>query len=560
MTQEQITDTKPSPFHLGEQAVQTRLGVRDIEDWARKVVRNHLPEQHRQFHTSLPFLVVAARDGSGRPWVTLLEGPEGFVRSPDPKTLSIEAKTSPGDALEHAFQDGADLGILGIELATRRRNRVNGRVADNKAGTIQFQVDQSFGNCPQYIRERNWQRDQHNTPGPVRRGGELSHAQIAWIEKADTFFIASGYRGAGENAAFGMDASHRGGERGFVKVTDRQTIVFPDYAGNNHYNTIGNLAQDPRAGYLFIDFESGSLLQVTGTTSIDWDTDRLNDFPGARRLITLNIDEIVELQSAVALRWAADADAVRSLRLVNKVRESDDVTSFVFEARDGGLLAEFEAGQHLPLQVSIPGLAEPVQRTYSLSGSPADERYRVSVKREPQGLVSRFLHDHTAVGDVIDARPPAGDFMLTCTECPLVLISAGVGITPMLSMLHAAAREQADRPIWFLHGAKDGSHHPLADEVTGLAANRPNVSVHTFYSRPGAADRYGTDYDYKGRLNGDVVAGIVRRPDAHYFLCGPTKFMAEMQTALESAGVPPEQIHTESFGPARSDTKEQVTA
>ena len=259
-----------SPFHAGEKQVQERLGARDIERWARMVVRGHLPDEHRAFHTSLPFLVAAARDAEGRPWVTLLVGDEGFVTSPDPESLVIDAKPVPGDALEGALAAGADIGILGIELATRRRNRVNGRIAKNGSSAMVCAVDQTFGNCPQYIREREWHRVENELAGEPVRGPRLSQSQRDWIASADTFFIASGYRGEGEAASFGMDASHRGGEPGFVEVVSATRLVFPDYAGNNHYNTIGNLSLDPRAGLLFVDFETGSLLQLTGRASIDW--------------------------------------------------------------------------------------------------------------------------------------------------------------------------------------------------------------------------------------------------------------------------------------------------
>ena len=121
-------------------------------------MRDYLPDEHRAFHASQPFLVVSARDGQGRPWVTLLDGPDGFVSSPDPRHLVIDSKPTQGDALEDSFKTGADVGILGIELAARRRNRVNGRVAADDSGAIIFRVDQSFGNCPQYIRERKWRR------------------------------------------------------------------------------------------------------------------------------------------------------------------------------------------------------------------------------------------------------------------------------------------------------------------------------------------------------------------------------------------------------------------
>ena len=287
-----------SPFHHGESFVQERLGVREIENWARKVVRGYLPEEHRAFHTAQPFLVVGARDRNGRPWATLLDGPDGFVTSPDDRHLNINAVTVPGDGLHGAFTPGADVGILGIELATRRRNRVNGRVSEQGADGFRLRVDQTFGNCPQYIRERAWRRVDGVPSRKGVSGTTLTPSQRAWIATADTFFIASGFRGEGDSPTFGMDASHRGGNRGFVEVLDFSHIRFPDYAGNNHFNTIGNLTLDPRAGFLFVNFETGSLLQLTGTASIDWDSEELAKIPGARRLVTLAIEQIIEITIA----------------------------------------------------------------------------------------------------------------------------------------------------------------------------------------------------------------------------------------------------------------------
>jgi uncharacterized protein len=538
-----------SPFHRGEQLVQEKLGVRDIEDWARKVVRDHLPEQHREFYASLPFLVVAARDDQGKPWATLLAGPDGFATSPHIRHLQINAKLAPGDALESSFSEGAEMGILGIELATRRRNRVNGRVTAFGPDGITFRVDQSFGNCPQYIREREWRRVDNNSPGRPVRVPQLSSRQREWIAGADTFFIATGYRGDGESPAFGMDASHRGGERGFVEVLSDRRIRFPDYAGNNHFNTVGNLLLDPQAGFLFIDFSTGSLLQLTGQAAIDWNSREVSRFPGARRLITLDIEEAIEIPNAVALRWDEDAESVRSLRLVEKIQESDDVTSFVFEARDGGPLAGFEPGQHLPIELNVPGIVGAVRRTYSISSGPGDPRYRISVKRVPNGLASNYLHDQVAPGAIIDSRRPAGEFMMTCNICPLVLVSAGVGITPMISILRAVADEGGDRPVWFVHGARNGRHHPLAAEVRTLAEKRSNIVTHVSYSEPKSEDKMGADYDRDGRVTGALLAELVRGADAHYFLCGPTSFMAEIQADLEEQGVAGEQVHAETFGP-----------
>ncbi len=538
-----------SPFHIGERRVQERLGVRDIEQWARKVVLHYLPEQHRAFHTSLPFLVIAARDLLERPWVTVLCGPEGFVTSPDAESLNIHTNPVAGDALEGALVTGADVGILGIEFATRRRNRVNGSVANSDSDMLVFSVQQAFGNCPQYIRERDWRRVDDEPTKSSSEGTRLTRSQQTWIASVDTFFIASGHRGEGDSPTFGMDASHRGGDPGFVQVLNDSRIMFPDYAGNNHFNTIGNLSLDPRAGMLFVDFESGSMLQLTGRATIDWDSQAVTKVSGARRLVTFDIEAIVELPAALPLRWDGIADSVRSLRVVEKIQESNDVTSFVFAARDDGPLSTFKAGQYLPIELDIPGIDKSVSRTYSLSGVPGTERYRISVKRESHGLASRHLHDNVEIGAIVDARTPSGDFVLPCGRCPIVLVSAGVGVTPMVSMLHTLAKEGGDRPVWFVHGARDGSLHPLAREVRELASERPGIRVHVAFSRPRTEDEPGTHYDSKGHVDGALLQKLVDDSHAQYLICGPVSFMAEIQTALEHRGVCPESIHTESFGP-----------
>lgn len=522
----------------------------EIEPWARQAVRPYLPDQHRSFHTSLPFLVAAARDKGGRPWATLLTGPPDFVRSPDPKRLTIAADPVPGDALEGALNAGADLGLLGIELATRRRNRVNGHIESNGAGSLVFRVDQTFGNCPQYIHERSWRRVAiSNGRPPARRAGQLTSGMQRWISGADTFFIASGHGSRDVSPVYGMDASHRGGDRGFVKVESATRLVFPDYAGNNHYNTIGNLVMDPRAGLLFLDFERGSLLQLTGRTEIDWDSDAVSRHPGARRLVIFDIEEIIELKEALPLRWSTATDFVRTLRLIDKIRESEDVTSFVFEARDGGPLPDFDAGQHLPIQLRVPGHREPVRRTYSLSNGPGENRYRISVKREPKGLASRFLHDALEPGAFVDARRPAGEFVASKSERPVVLISAGVGLTPLVSMLHQLANGPVEKPVWFVHGARDGAHHPLAEEVRDLIAGHEHVHAHVAYSRPREADVEGVDFDSRGRVGAGLIAELVPDPDVDFYLCGPTGFMADVQSGLIERGVNPDHVHAETFGP-----------
>lgn len=536
-----------SPFHDGERRVQERLGDFDVERWARGAIRDFMPDQHRNFFQDQPFMIVSARDERGRPWATVLEGPVGFVRSPDPTSLEILSKPVAGDALEGALSTGADIGLVGIELATRRRNRVNGRLVGADDDGLRFTVGQSFGNCPQYIRSRDYWWSDEKPSGTATRSTALSAAQQNWIRSADTFFIGSGYEGQGQNRSFGMDASHRGGERGFVEVVSASKIRFPDYAGNKFYNTLGNILLDGRAGFLFLDFSTGSLLQLTGKASIDFDSEDVARFPGARQLVSLAIEEIVELRGALRLRWQEDGSTARSLRLVEKTRESADVTSFVFEPRDGGPLPVHTAGQHLPIEIMIPQIDAKVQRTYSLSGPPNESRYRISVKREADGLVSRFLHDKLETGAMLEARKPAGDFVLQKGSGPIVLVSAGVGVTPVLSMLHQLVEENETREILFVHGARDGDHHPFRSEVCELVKGRANIRTQIVYSRPHAEDLLGRDYQEKGRVSADLLVGLVSNTEADYYLCGPAGFLAELKSGLEARGVREDKIHDETF-------------
>ncbi len=547
-----------SPFHRGEQQVQARVGVRSIETRARRVIRPSMPDQHREFFRRMPFLVAAARDGEGRPWATLLVGREGFTESPKADCLEITTRLVEGDALTGALVPGAPLGLLGIELSTRRRNRVNGRIRSRDGDRHVFAVDQSFGNCPQYIRERAWRWTGITAAAAPRRSAELCDRQRRRILDADTFFIASGYRGRGESPSYGMDASHRGGPRGFVELRGSTQLRFPDYAGNNHFNTIGNLSVDPRVGLLFVDFATGGMLQISGRATIDWDSPMIATIPGARRLITVDIDVVVDLPAALPLRWSEDPAARLELRVAAKTRESADVTSFHLVAADGRALPKFAAGQHLPVELQLTGEGPPQRRTYSLSGSPRAAGYRITVKREPDGRVSRALHDSVEVGSTLVARPPAGDFVIPEGSGPLVLLSAGVGLTPMVSMIHALAEgaEEAGsaRPILFVRGARDGDHDPLAAELRGLASRTPDVHLHVAYSRPRAEDR--DRFDSAGRIDAALVSRLLRESSVEgppdYLLCGPTGFMGQLQGELEAAGVEPSRIHSEAFGPDRS--------
>ncbi len=352
-----------------------------------------------------------------------------------------------------------------------------------------------------------------------------------------------------------MDASHRGGDPGFVEVHGPTTLSIPDYAGNNHFNTLGNLHLDPRAGLLVPDFECGAALQLTGRAHIDWNPSEEERAGGILRRIVFEVDEVVYRESALPVRFDAPGARARELRVVGRRRESDDTVSFTFAARDGRPLPPFRAGQYLPLDLETS--AGRVNRTYTLSGSPRDSRYRITVKRAAQGAASRALHDAVKEGDILESAAPQGVFgaslhtdAVVSKRRAVVLMSAGVGVTPMVSLLHELAAADDPREVHFFHVARDGRHHPLAAEVAALIEARPDWGLHVAYTRPGLGDRRGAAFERCGRPDANWLAEHLRLEDADIYLCGPGAFMASMVAGLEARGVPAARIHTESFGPS----------
>ena len=291
-----------SPFHAGEQKIQSLAGVRDrIELKGRAVIRDYMPEQHRAFFAALPFMVVGLADQNGHPWATTLSGPPGFMNSADQNLLTIKAWPDRGDPLYSCLRDGAPVGGLGIEFSTRRRNRINGRVENCTFGEgFSIRVQQSFGNCPKYLQARNERPRFHSEPVPESRmAPHLGDNEVSFIAEADTFFIASRSAQLDQvESSQGLDVSHRGGLPGFVRVVSRSELCFPDLSGNLLFNTLGNLAADARAGLLFIDFQSGGMLHIIGRARICWDVPETTRSAGIERLIFLDIQRVVNRDRA----------------------------------------------------------------------------------------------------------------------------------------------------------------------------------------------------------------------------------------------------------------------
>jgi ferredoxin-NADP reductase/MOSC domain-containing protein YiiM len=240
----------------------------------------------------------------------------------------------------------------------------------------------------------------------------------------------------------------------------------------------------------------------------------------------------------------------RALTVTAVTRETESVISIRLEDPEGALLPAALPGQWLTLRVELGKQQRSVLRNYSLSGPPGGGYYRITVKREHDGAASGYLHTRLAVGDQLDVAAPRGTFILDRMHAPALLISAGIGATPVLAMLQALAAEHSDREIWWIHGARNQAEHPFAAEAQALLASLPNARSHVYYSRPGPHDLKGRDFDSPGRLTASVLAELDPPRDAEAYLCGPAPFMDEISAALAAMGIDASRIHTEPFGPA----------
>lgn len=309
-------DKEASPYHSGEVALHTRVGrAEHQETMARRIHRTYMIDQHRTFFGMLPFVIAGSVDVSGAPWASALFGTPGFLSTPDDRKLAINTAILEGDPFaENAVAD-APVSFVGIELQTRRRNRLNGIIGKDKGLVVD--VVQSFGNCPQYIhtRDMTFTRDPNVAFSPDRTVfNRLGPDERAIINKADTFFVASHNPIDDPRVNGGVDVNHRGGNPGFVKI-EGNTLTIPDFRGNFAFNTLGNFLVNPKAGLLFIDFASGDILQLTGAVELLWDmTPEIAAFEGAQRAWRFHLKNGHRLTAASPLTFIDGEASSRSVR------------------------------------------------------------------------------------------------------------------------------------------------------------------------------------------------------------------------------------------------------
>lgn len=244
----------------------------------------------------------------------------------------------------------------------------------------------------------------------------------------------------------------------------------------------------------------------------------------------------------------------RPLRVSRIDRESGSIKSLVLSPADGRPLVAALPGQFVILRLRPTADGPALMRNYSLSGLPATDRYRVSIKHEANGVASTYLHTQIKVGDIVDVAAPRGGFTSKPGDSPVVLLSAGVGATPVLAMLHALAHEASPREVWWLFGARNREDHPFAEESRGLVKRLARGKSHIWYSRPGPDDRPGSDFDSPGRIAGDALKKLGVPRDADFYLCGPSGFLNDVTSGLLAFGVSADRVHAEIFGAGKAIT------
>ena len=598
----QIDDPQAaSPFHAGEQQLQRANGSRDmLEQFGRKVIRPYMPEQHRAFFAQLPFVVVGAVDAKGWPWASLFPGTPGFAQSPDNRHLNIALNAAQADPVRRALQAETPMAVLGIEMHSRRRNRMNGRVSSLGESQLQLRVDQSFGNCPQYIQHRDitfLRPAADSSPAQASpRFTELGAKARRMIEAADVFFVASAVESRDNPTVEGVDVSHRGGRPGFVQV-DGNSLIIPDFPGNNHFNTFGNFLLNPKAGLVFPDFATGDLLMLTGTTELlSKEAPEIRGFHGADRGWRFTLDHGLWLQDALPFRaklgafsphslmadtWADRAarsrqeegrNAWRRVRVARVQQESSVIRSFYLEPADSAPLLPFEAGQSLTLRARSKtptqeqAAGQILSRSYTVSSAPGERHYRISVKREEQGAMSHLLHDQIMPGDILEIKAPRGAFYIDPAERrPAVLLAGGVGITPMVAMANHVMREGLRtrhlRPLTVLHASRDSAQRAFADEFRALQqATEGQIRYLSLLGTAAEGEEPGLDYNGTGRITDDTLRQVLALDDYDFFLCGPPPFMQGIYDSLRRLGVSDARIFAESFGPAALRRAPDVSA
>lgn len=536
-------------FHDGELIVQKRAKQTMSAKMNSLAISDQIPRDAKQFIEQKMMVAAGSKDADGNIWASILFGLPGFVYVKNSRTLSIDMNKfyAPEDEpfLEN-IKLHSHIGLLMIDLESRLRFRVNGRMQSVSNEEFSIEVEQAYPNCPKYIQSRKIMLVDtlnKNRTGQSTNGHVLTEYHQSLIRQSDMFFVASA------NPEHGVDVSHRGGRPGFVEINSNKCLRVPDYAGNSLFNTLGNFQSYPFAGLVFIDFKRQQLLQLTGKATIIWDSEDINNKTGGtKRFWEFEINSWRESKIPFSASWkfidyspfnpkpSKQIDEQYLLLQVEKITQhTPRIKSFLFrKTHNSGNknLPKFEPGAHLPVFVNIKNGHREI-RNYSLISDCNDTtHYEIAVLEEPQGRGgSRYLHKKINEGNIIMVKSPCNEFPITKNAKHSVLIAGGIGITPIISMLRQLSLHKQSFEIHYAVRTHDD--FALLDTIQLLAGTK--LFCYTSQERNA------------NPLNLHKLLAIPKI-GTHVYVCGPGDMIEAVRDITEINGWQSEQIHFESFG------------
>ncbi|CAM9415293.1 unnamed protein product [Chrysoparadoxa australica] len=506
------------------------------------------------FHQSRPREVyVSAIDPQGRVWASALYGEPGYITlKPGSNILSLNKPQSwAGDGfLDGVRTAGSAVGMLLMNQATRKRYRINAHTME-ESGTARLQICMAMGNCPKYISHREvLSVEPRPSHIPVSVSTSLTEAQEAWIRASDSFIL--GTAAPSKNGyGFSADANNRGGNPGWINVPDARTITFPDYAGNNLYLSLGNIQSYGHAGLLFIDRSNGNVLQVTGQARVVWASD------GNSKRVEISIVEVRQALGASPLRMKlnslsefnpllpmAQGAPAHKLKIVEVVQAARGVKHFRLRCESSEL--KFKPGQYATFQFSPtdckscqpPGLKETITRSWTITSPPGSRVMEITVQAKHGGHISAWMHEHLEKGHELSLGGIGGQFtikdVLGSSGGNILLLSAGIGITPMAAALRTLRSEAFDSKdnisVVAVHASRELLDVPFLRELTEAAASQKSTLLHVVLSGSGEGITPATEGSVRrGRITKDLLLELV--PDVAertVMMCGPGGFMDNM--------------------------------
>jgi len=551
--------------------VQERAGTRHVANQLGMSVGNSLDLEfgRAEMFRELRMAIVAVVADDGHVWVSPVNGERGFLSAPDSRTLSLvlgPENTVTNPSLRH-LRVGALTSVLAIDLERRRRYRTNGkisRVAEKGAHVhVTLSVEETLPNCPKYIQRRSIVGRRNVTDEAVEQGVQLPEELLEMVRSADSMFFGTA------NRDVGADLNYRGGNPGFVRTNGPREILWPEYRGNGMFQSSGNLEVNMQAGLLFVDFDgTGDVLEVVGTAASEWDP--AQSLEASERTIRFRVHQWRLHRSAMPFMWSppeyseynpavagsrqvrpSGASFPKSVRLVKIVRESAAVRTFRFLCEDRVV---FLPGQFATLEFQVPGIGSTV-RTWTISEAAnsvrGDVTLEVSIKRRPDGLVSRWLHDTATVGLKATLLGVGGELspllLPAFTPGKIALISAGIGITPVVAILRGLRARGKSSEVAFIHSERYRRDLPFQQELL----RRGRTDAHLRLVQTVTADPVNHDAGHlvHGRITDNLLRSVLRSDASPWtvYLCGPDSFMRDIAQKLVLLGSSPKSIHTEVF-------------